>query len=270
MIGFFDSGIGGLTISESVHTLLPKYDTIYLGDTLRAPYGMRRHDELVGFTIEGAKWLFDQGCQLIIVACNSASASALREVQQGWLKDNYPSKRILGIIRPTVEELADAGHKNIVVLSTLATKNSGAYVTEFHKINPDLEIHSHACPNWGPMVEKGLAGTPEMVKDVEREIKDLETVVNNYDAVLLACTHYPYVKADVEKALSKKVPVFNQGEIVARSLQDYLQRHLEIESKLPKNSLREYYTTGDPAVSSKIASEHFGFQVQFKNCSIVT
>ena len=268
MIGFFDSGVGGLTISESVHELLPEYDTIYLGDTARAPYGARSKAELFDFTIQGAEWLFNQGCELIIVACNSASAGALREVQQKWLAQKYPNKRMLGIIRPTVEELALAGYKNIVVLSTVATKDSQAYVHEFHKINPNLKIFSHACPKWGPMVETGFVGTVEMATEVDWEIKAMESEVVDYDAVLLACTHYPYVKKDVENSLTKKVPVFNQGEIVAKSLKDYLSRRVEIETKLAKNGRRNYYTTGDPVLVSDIASKKFGFPVTFKKCEL--
>ncbi len=268
MIGFFDSGIGGLTIIEAVHTLLPKYDTIYLGDTKNSPYGNKPHEELVHFTVSAASWLFLNGCELIIVSCNSASASALREVQQQWLPKHYPDKRILGIIRPTVEYLADQGFKNIAVLSTLATKNSGAYVHEFQKINPSLNVISHACPNWAPMIEEGLANTEEMRIDVTAEIASLKKENPDFDAVLLACTHYPYVKNDVEASLSHKVPVFNQGEIVAKSLEEYLKRHHDLEARLPKNGKYEYYTTGDPKSSSKIASGRFGYEVEFKECKV--
>lgn len=268
MIGFFDSGIGGLTIIEPVHELLPMYDTLYLGDTARAPYGNKSHEELVKFTIEGSAWLFERGCKLVIVACNSASASALREVQQGWLRKMHPDKRILGIIRPTVELLASADYKNIVVFSTATTKNSRAYVHEFKKINPALNIISHACPNWGPMIEQGFAGTPQMLMDIRKEISSLEKENREHDAILLGCTHYPYIKNDVEKSLTRKVPVFNQGDIVANSLKDYLERHKDLEMKLGKNHQYNYYTTGDSRVSSEIASNNFGFQIDFKNCNI--
>jgi glutamate racemase len=268
MIGFFDSGIGGLTISEAIHGLLPAYDTLYIGDTARAPYGRRSHQELVAFTKQAATWLFEHGCELVIVACNTASASALREVQQTWLSENYPGKRILGVIRPTAEFLASSGFKTIAVLSTEATKKSQAYVHEFEKINPELNIISHACPNWAPMIERGLVGTPEMKADIEKEIDALEKEDSTYDAVLLACTHYPYIKNDIEASLSKKVPVFNQGDIVAQSLKDYLARHPELESKLGKNKKYEYYVTGDTVTSSKIASEIFGFNIKFQNSSI--
>ena len=264
MIGFFDSGIGGLTIIEKVHELLPSYDTVYLGDTAHAPYGDKSHEELVAFTISASTWLFEKGCDLIIVACNSASASALREVQRGWLKENHPDKKILGIIRPTAEYLAKGDFKNIAVLSTEATKASAAYVSEFHKINPNLAIISHACPNWAPMVEQGLATTEKMRSAVAKEIASLEKENPDFDAILLACTHYPYVKDDVVASLSTKVPVFNQGEIVAESLKNYLARHAELEAKLGKNKMYEYFTTGDPIHSSEIASKKFGFAVQFK------
>lgn len=268
MIGFFDSGIGGLTIIEAVHERLSSYDTAYLGDTLRAPYGNKTHEELVSYTISAATWLFNHGCELVIVACNSASASALREIQQTWLPKNFPEKKILGIIRPTAEYLSSQGFKKIAILSTVATKESGAYVNEFEKINHSLHIISHACPNWAPMVERGLANTPELKIDVLKEITSLEEENPEFDAVLLACTHYPYVKNDVESTLSKKVPVFNQGEIVADSLKEYLARHSEIEAKLSKNAKYEYFTTGDPSLSSQIASERFGFEVKFGECKL--
>ena len=200
---------------------------------------------------------------MVIIACNSASASALREIQQQRIQ-KYPVKRILGVIRPTVEGAAKRGHKNILVLSTIATKESEAYANEFKKLNPDIQIFSHACPNWGPMVEQGKAGTDEMFEEVKREISETEKHAGDYDAVLLACTHYPYVKDDVRRALSKNVPIYDQGTFVAFSLKDYLLRHPEIESRLEKNGDYKYFVTGDPVVAQKIAFEQFGFGVNIK------
>jgi glutamate racemase len=260
MIGFFDSGVGGLTVLEEVHKLIPEYDTIYLGDSVHAPYGKRPHKELVELTWTGVKWLFDQGCDLVIVACNSASASALREIQQTKLSD-YPGKRVLGVIRPTVEELSKKGFKNILVLSTQATKDSGAYVAEFKKENPDIHVIPHACLKWASLVEAGAVGTPEMRKEVQKELRKVQN--QDFDAVLLACTHYPFLIPDIETMVPFDVPVYAQGELVAKSLQDYLNRHSEIESKLEKSAKYQYFTTGDKGRVDVIATERFGFNVHF-------
>jgi len=268
MIGFFDSGVGGLTIIEEVHKLIPEYDTIYLGDTKRAPYGNRSYEELVQFTIEGCDWLFKNGCELIIIACNSSSAGALREIQQGWLIKNHPEKRILGIIRPTVEKLASLNYKQIGIFSTIATAKSGAYEKEFSKINPNINIISHSCPKWAGMIEQGLLGTSAMEMEVDNEVKKFEKEAGEYDSILLACTHYPYIKDEVKKYLSKNVPIFNQGDIVADSLKNYLGRHKNIEGKIAKHHERKYFVTGDEKMASNIATSRFGFNVVFKNISL--
>lgn len=266
MIGFFDSGVGGLTVLEEVHRRLPRYDTLYLGDAANAPYGTKTHAELVTLAWRGTRWLFDQGCALVIIACNSASARALREIQQTKL-DAYPAKRVLGIIRPTVEALSRRGHRRIAVLSTVATRDSGAYAAEFAKYDPDILVLAHACPNWVTFVEEGKTETPEAVQDVEREIRVLQQQ-GSFDAVLLACTHYPYLKHHVERTLANAIPVFNQDELVAASLEDYLHRHPELETQLEKNALYQYVTTGDAALASRVASERFGFDVRFKETGL--
>lgn len=237
MIGFFDSGVGGLTVLEHVHRRLPAYDTFYFGDTAHAPFGNKTQEEIFNYTWDGCRRLFGEGCALVIVACNSASSSALRRIQQERLSA-YPGKRVLGVIRPTVEELARKGHKQIAVLSTVATKASGAYVKEFEKLNPTIRVISHACPNWAPLVEKGMIDSPETKADVARELKALEGVASTYDAVLLGCTHYPVLLPLIKAALPRPVPVYEQGPIVAESLADYLDRHPEIESTLSKNGKR--------------------------------
>lgn len=267
MIGFFDSGVGGLTIIDAVHQVLPTYDTLYLGDSANAPYGSKEHHDLVHHTWNGVRWLLAHGCELVIIACNTASTTALREIQQTRLAD-YPQQRVLGIIRPTVEELATRGFKKIVVLATPAAAASGAYAREFEKENSTIEVHVHDCERWAPMIEDGLVGTEEMQQEIRREIKNLEREVSNYDAVLLACTHYAYVAGDVEATLSIPVPVFKQGDIVARSLQEYLLRHPEIERALTRNAHRRYFTTGDPALASMIASNRFGVTVAF-NAAVI-
>lgn len=259
-IGFFDSGVGGLTISEAVREALPNYNTLYLGDTMRSPYGERTHGELVEFTWQACEWLFAHDCELVIVACNSASASALREIQQQRLP-KYPGKRVLGIIRPTVEELVKRGFGSILVLSTSATKKSGAYAAELNKLAPSISVTSLACPSWAPMIERGKAGTHQMRAQVEQDLAD---VAPKPEAVLLACTHYPYVRIDVENALQKSVPVFDQGGLVAASLKEYLDRHPEIESQLEKMGRHEYFVTGDVKQATNTAENFFGYNVDFR------
>ncbi|MFO0705170.1 MAG: glutamate racemase [Candidatus Andersenbacteria bacterium] len=265
-IGFFDSGVGGLTVVEAVHRVLPAYDTIYLGDTARAPYGNRSHVQLVEFTWQACQWLFKQSCELVIVACNSASASALREIQQKRLPD-YPGKRILGVIRPTVEELAQRGYKKILVLSTEATKKSQAYVHEFAKLNPTTQITSYACPRWAPMIEAGKAGSAELRTDVAHELHAAQKITPQVDAILLACTHYPYVKKEVEAVLPT-VPVFEQGAVVAHALGKYLARHPEIERHLASTSKHNYYVTGNAQIAQKIAQDYFGFRLHLVHVSL--
>ena len=209
--------------------------------------------------------MFAQGCELVILACNSASASALREIQQTKLHA-CPGKRVLGVIRPTVEELAEQGFRNIAVFSTEATARSEAYTHEFHKINPNIHVISHACVNWGPMIEFGKLGTKELEDDIEKEIRAVKQK-GRIDAVLLACTHYPYIKKDVEK-MFQDAPVFDQGPFIALSLQDYLERHVEIDVKLTKQGQRLYFVTGSVPQAEMIARDRFGFDVHFKQMKI--
>lgn len=224
MIGFFDSGRGGLTILEAVNKRLPELETTYLADIEHAPYGDKTREEILELTWAGCETLFARGCMLVILACNTASAAALRTIQQQRLQ-KYPEHRVLGIVRPTVEAVARLGLKHVLVLCTQATKNSGAYANEFATANPSMTVIAHACPKWVPMIEAGKAGTAEMRAEVEREIKLAEREAGDFDGIILGCTHYPYVKSDIEKSLSRPVPIIDQAEIVAESLADYLKRH---------------------------------------------
>lgn len=266
-IGIFDSGVGGLTILNAIHTELPDYDTLYVGDSARAPYGPRSHAELVEYTWQAAEWLFQQGCDLVILACNAASSSALREIQQTRLSA-YPGKRILGIIRPTVEFLAEAGYAHIAILSTVATKNSGAYVREFAHMNPSINIYSQSCPNWGPLVETGQAKSEAAIADIQKELQTLEATSLSHEAILLACTHYPYLTDTIKATLKRPVPIYNQGTIVAKSLTQYLARHPEISQLLKTDGGRRYFVTGDPKLATTIARQHFGFDVEFSKLSL--
>lgn len=260
MIGFLDSGVGGLTVLESVQELMPELSTVYIGDTAFSPYGNKSHDEIVGLAWRLTEDLFKRGCPLVIFACNSASASALAEIQQQKLAV-WPGKRVLGIIRPTVEFFADQGFERVLILGTDATVNSHTYKKEFTKVAPEIAVTEFACPTWGPMVENGLAGTEEGRAEVFRTLEELSDA--NYDAVLLACTHYPYLKSDIETFFENKIPVFNQGPIIADSLKSYLNRHPEIDKDIKKTSGREYYATGDPAVATQVSDTVFKKHVEF-------
>ncbi|MCC6563558.1 glutamate racemase [Candidatus Uhrbacteria bacterium] len=224
MIGFFDSGMGGLTILDAVKKRLPEIQTTYLADTEHAPYGGRSQEEILELTWHGCEELFRRGCDLIILACNTASASALRTIQQERL-GKYPGKRVLGIIRPTVEALAHRGYARVIVLSTQATKDSGAFVKEFAHLDPDVQVISHACPTWVPLIEAGKTGTEEMRSEVEREVRSAEQEAGTFDAIILGCTHYPYVKKEIGQSLTRRVPIIDQADIVAESLAAYLKRH---------------------------------------------
>jgi glutamate racemase len=268
MLGVFDSGVGGLTVLRDIQRALPSADTLYLGDSALAPYGSKSHDELVACTWDGVRWLFDQGCHLVIVACNSASAGALREIQQTKLR-TYPGRRVLGVIRPTVETLVRDGYRNIVVLSTTATRNSGAYAAEFHKLDPTLRVISHACPNWATLIEQGKASSSEMTADIKKEISALEADIAAYDAVLLGCTHYPFIKDQIASALSHPAPIFSQGELVAASLVDYLNRHPDLAATIGDKRRHRYVTTGDIKHVSRIASDYFKFDATFERTDLV-
>jgi glutamate racemase len=266
MIGFFDSGIGGLTILDPVRKKLPEYDYMYLGDNGRAPYGDRSHTELVIFLQQGAQFLFERGCEIIIVACNSASAGALREVQRGWLKINFPEKRILGVIRPTVEKLASMDFESVLVLGTKATIKSAAYVREFQKLSSQIDVTGLICQKWASMIEVGLAEADEMKVQINKDLNTLKT--KKIDAVLLGCTHYPYVKKFVKKELYRlkgvDIEVFEQGDLVAESLVEYLKRNVKIERRLSKSGRVVYFTTGESDKVSGVAKKAFGYDIIFE------
>lgn len=224
MIGFFDSGLGGLTILEAVKRRLPGLKTHYLADREHAPYGNKSREEILELTWIGCEKLFAEGCKLVIIACNTATANALREIQQKRLQ-KYPGRNVIGIIKPTVEAMSKLGHRNIVVLGTVATRNSGAYEAEFAHLNPDIKIHSHASPNWVGFVESKRIDSNEALEDIRREISDMEREAPDADAILLGCTHFPYLKKQIAAALSRPIPIYEQGDMVADSLADYLERH---------------------------------------------
>ena len=246
-IGIFDSGYGGLTILEAIKNILPDYDYIYLGDNARSPYGTRSFDVVYKYTLECVTKLFDMGCHLVILACNTASAKALRTIQQRDLPLIDPDRRVLGIIRPTVEALDEiTGTKFVGIFATPGTVQSGSYPIEAHKICPQIHISMEACPMWVPLIENNEHFSEGAEYFVRKNIQQLLSSESRIDRIILGCTHYPLLTPMIRKYLPENIEIIPQGEIVAKSLQEYLERHPEIERKCTKNHHIEYYTTESP------------------------
>lgn len=254
-IGVFDSGYGGLTILSEFQELMPDYDYIYLGDNSRAPYGSRSFDVVYEFTKQAVVALFDMGCNLVILACNTASAKALRTIQQKDLPNIDPSKRVLGIIRPTAEvvgTMTTSGHVGIV--GTIGSIQSGSYPLEINKIYPDLIVAGEACPMWVPLVENNEHQNEGADYFVKKDLDRLFARDPQIDALILGCTHYPLLQEKVRKFIPDGVNVILQGRIVASSLRDYLARHEDMDASLTKNGKTSYYTTESPEKFSDAAS----------------
>lgn len=243
-IGVFDSGYGGLTILEQVRRGLPQYDYLYLGDNARAPYGTRSFEIVYEFTKQAVLHLFDQGCSLVILACNTASAKALRSIQQNDLPRIAPDRRVLGVIRPTVEALAEltrTGH--IGVLATPGTIQSRSYEMEIKKMYLGYEVYGQACPMWVPLVENNEAQGPGADYFVKKYIDELLAQSPAIDTVVLGCTHYPLLLDKIRRYLPPSVSVVVQGPLVTDRLADYLHRHSEIETRCSKGGHCRYLTT---------------------------
>lgn len=245
-IGIFDSGYGGLTVFRSIAALLPQYDYIYLGDNARAPYGNRSFDTVHEYTLQSVEWFFKQGCPLVILACNTASAKALRTIQQQDLQRIGANNRVLGVIRPTAEVIgAYSTSRHIGVLGTKGTVTSNSYKIEIGHFAPDIVVHQKACPMWVPLIENGEHQSPGADYFVQKYLDELLKTAPNIDTLLLACTHYPVLIDKIRQYLAKDIQVVSQGDIVAKSLADYLQRHPEMDLRLTKAGKVSYYTTDD-------------------------
>ncbi|HTI57840.1 glutamate racemase [Mucilaginibacter sp.] len=245
-IGIFDSGYGGLTVFRSIADSLPQYDYIYLGDNARAPYGNRSFNTIHQYTWECVQMLFDMGCPLVILACNTASAKALRTIQQRDLLNEDPAKRVLGVIRPTAEIIGNyTASKEIGVLGTKGTVQSGSYLIEINNFFPDVKVYQQACPLWVPIIENGEYDQPGADYFVKKYLDQVLAQSAHIDTLLLACTHYPLLQDKIKAYLPENIKVVPQGDIVAASLQDYLQRHPEMEQRLTKNGSRQFFTTSD-------------------------
>ena len=243
-IGIFDSGYGGLTIFEQIRTRLPQYDYIYLGDNARTPYGNRSFDAILKFTAEGIDYLVGKDCKLMIIACNTASAKALRSIQQKILPFKYPDRRVLGIIRPSVEEISRYSRSGTVALwATEGTVNSMSFVIEMRKYAPGIRVVQQACPLLVPLVEAGELQGAGVDYFISKYWQQTAGQSQEIDALLLACTHYPLLLPRIRAVIPEPVQIVVQASIVAPSLTDYLQRHPEIESRLSRNGTAEFLTT---------------------------
>ena len=268
-IGIFDSGYGGLTVFKCIKEALPNYDYFYLGDNARAPYGNRSFETVHEYTLQCVKWFFHQGCPLVILACNTASAKALRTIQQSDLPTINPTNRVLGVIRPTAEVIGDftnTGH--IGILGTRGTIASNSYSLEIEKFFPNVLVSQLACPIWVPLIENGFYESDGADFFIKQDLQQLLTADPLIDTVLLACTHYPILLPKISKILPKGIKIVTQGEIVASSLSNYLERHPEIESRLTTGGSTEIFTTDDPSDFDNHASLFFGTQVQAKRLQL--
>ncbi len=258
-IGVFDSGYGGLTILREIRRALPQADYIYLGDNARAPYGVRSFELVYRFTLEAVEYLFARGCQLVILACNTASAKALRTIQQHDLAALDPDRRVLGVIRPTAEAvgfLSRNGH--VGLFGTPGTVASKSYDMELAKLQPHLRLTSHACPMWVPLVENMEAEGPGADYFVRKDIDSLFAADPAIDTVILGCTHYPMLINKIRQYLPEGADVLHQGRVVADSLLDYLRRHPEMDSRITRGATVEYLTTENPAKFSAMAGVFLG------------
>ncbi|MCD8194154.1 MAG: glutamate racemase [Tannerellaceae bacterium] len=254
-IGIFDSGYGGLTIFDKIQQQMPVDDYIYLGDNARAPYGTRSFEVVYQFTLQAVRKLFEEGCQLVILACNTASAKALRTIQQKDLPKLDPARRVLGVIRPTVELMDEVSRtKHIGVLGTAGTISSRSYTLEIKKMFPHIKVTGKACPMWVPLVENNEFDSPGADYFIKKNLDELLARDPHIDTLVLGCTHYPLLINKIRQYVPEEVSLFSQGEYVATSLQDYLERHPEMETRLTRNGTSRFLTTESAAKFSEAAT----------------
>lgn len=262
-IGVFDSGYGGLTVLRELRKRLPQYDYLYLGDNARAPYGSRSFELVYRFTLQAVEKLFSMGCHLVILACNTASAKALRSIQQRDLPRMDAGRRVLGVIRPTVEALGELSAGHVGVLGTPGTVASQSYDIEVAKLHPDFKLSSHACPMWVPLVENRESDGPGADYFVKKDVDALLSMDAALDTIVLGCTHYPLLVDKIKEYLPAGIKLLSQGKIVADSLADYLERHPEMERRLrPGDGHVTYLTTEEPGRFNDLATLFAGQEVK--------
>ena len=253
-IGVFDSGFGGLSVLKEIRRQLPQYDYLFLGDNARAPYGSRSFDLVYQFTLQAVKHLFDEGCRLVILACNTASAKALRTIQQRDLPVIDPTRRVLGVIRPTVERIGELTHsRHVGVFGTPGTIQSQSYVIEIEKLFPDVRVYGQACPLWVPLVENRESDGDGADYFVKKYIGELLAQSDQIDTIILGCTHYPLLLPKIRQFTPGHIRLVPQGEIVALSLEDYLLRHPDMAARCSTGGECRYLTTEDPEKFDQLA-----------------
>jgi len=258
MIGFFDSGFGGLTVLKSVVQELPEYDYLYLGDNARVPYGGYPPETVHEYTMQAVDFLMKKGCMLVIVACNTVSSGALRKIQQEFLPGVYPDRRVLGVIRPSAEEIAEKNCTKIGILATESVVNSKIYTEEIEKLDPSIEIFYQACPLLVPIIEAGRQDEDASDAIVYEYLSELFEQESTIDTILLSCTHYPILYETFRKHTPHHVKILSQGSIVARKLKEYLEKHPEVERCLSRDSIREFFSTGFPEKFNRLAGGIYG------------
>ena len=268
-IAVFDSGDGGLTILDKIREVLPEYDYIYLGDNARAPYGTRSFEVVYEFTRQAVNKLFDMGCHLVILACNTASAKALRSIQMNDLPQIDPARRVLGVIRPTVECVGEISkNQHIGVLATAGTIKSESYPLEIHKLFPEIQVSGTACPMWVSLVENNESQDEGADYFIRKYIDQLLSKDPQIDTVILGCTHFPILLPKIRQYIPDHISVIAQGEYVAESLKDYLKRHPEMDAKCTKNGNCQFYTTEAEEKFSESASTFLKQQISVKHITL--
>ena len=268
-IGIFDSGYGGLTILHGIRQLLPEYDYLYLGDNARTPYGPRSFEVVYEFTRQAVTRLFEMGCHLVILGCNTASAKALRTIQQNDIPKIDPDRRVLGVIRPTAEVIGSlTASRHVGVLATEGTIKSESYTLEIQKLHPDIQVTGVACPFWVPLVEYNEADSPGADYFVKKRIDQIMRLDPAIDTIILGCTHYPLLMPKILKYLPAGVRVIPQGEYVAESLKAYLERHPQMEAKCSKNATVHYLTTENPEKFKESAQLFLHENIEVENITL--
>lgn len=268
-IGVFDSGYGGLTVLRDIVKRLPEYDYLYLGDNARAPYGSRSFECVYQFTLQAVKKLFSMGCHLVILACNTASAKALRTIQQRDLPQIDPTRRVLGVIRPTAEIVGKISKTGSVgIVGTPGTIASGSYPVEIEKINPGFKTYGQACPLWAALIENSELDNDGTRYFVNRDLQSLLAQSADIDTVILGCTHYPLIYKMIREIVPPQVAVVSQGAIVADSLADYLSRHPEMEEKISRGGTITYLTTEQPRIFNTPAALFMGCDVDARRAEL--
>jgi glutamate racemase len=268
-IGVFDSGYGGLTVLKEIVKALPEYDYLYMGDNARAPYGPRSYETVYQYTLEAVNWFFSQGCELVILACNTASAKALRTIQQKDLPGMDPSKRVLGVIRPTTEIIGQYSKTGEVgILGTTGTVQSGSYPIEITRFFPEIHVYQEACPMWVPLIENNEYDKPGADYFVKKHLDHLMQQSGSIDVLLLACTHYPLLMDKIRQFVPEGISILSQGEIVAKSLSAYLEKHTALATRCSKNGQTAFYTTDSTVDFDHHASVFFGKAVHSKHLNL--